>query len=272
MLKWFRPLLKMLVVAGGCLLAGNAVAQQSEGLWASVQKSGTLRCGAAQTPPYIIKDVATGEYSGYWVALCREFAEVLKVKPEFIDTTWDNMIAGLQAGKWDLAPSLTMTPQRALAITFSAPVATTETTLVYNKDNPKFSTKPKSIADVDQTGMVIAVTSGTAQEKSATEVIKNATLMRLPSPDEIRLALMSKRADAVLDTSTSNEIFAAAHPDWAVLMYPVPAINKRGASFGLRRDTSPADLQVLNIFIEDMKTTGRVDQLIQEAIQQSVKK
>lgn len=262
-------ILPALALAGVFASSTMALAQEG-GLWSAVQKAGMLRCATAEAQPYIMKDPATGEYTGYFVELCREFAKVLKVKPEFVDTTWDNVVAGLQARKWDLAMSLTATPQRALAITYSKPVSQTEVSLVYNKSNPKIS-EPKSIGDVDKAGITIAVTSGTAQDKLLTETIQNANIMRLPSADEIRLAVMSKRADIIVDTSSANDIYAAVHSNWAVVLRPVPALNKQGVSFGLRRDTSPADMQVLDIFITDMIASGRMDVLITNAIEQASK-
>lgn len=68
-----------------------------------------------------MRDPATGDYSGFYADLCREFADVLKVKPEFVDTTWDNIVAGLQAGKWDVSLALNRTPARAMAVQFSIP-------------------------------------------------------------------------------------------------------------------------------------------------------
>lgn len=254
----------------GIFASSTMASAQEGGLWSAVQKAGKLRCATAEAQPYIMKDPATGEYTGYFVELCREFAEVLKVKPEFVDTTWDNVVAGLQAQKWDLAMALTATPQRALAITFSKPVTQTEVSLVYNKSNPKLS-EPKSIGDVDKPGITLAVTSGTAQDKLLTEIIKNANIMRLPSADEIRLAVMSKRADVIVDTSSANDVYAAVHSDWAVVLRPAPALNKQGVSFGLRRDTSLADLQALDIFITDLIASGRMDVLIKNAIEQAAK-
>lgn len=253
----------------GTSFAGQASAQATTGLWSTVQQAGELRCGAGEAPPYVMKDPADGEYSGFFVEMCREFATVLNVKPVFVDSSWDNMVAGLQAGKWDLAMSLTATPQRALAITFSNPVSTTETTFAYNESNPKF-TEPKSLADFDQAGVTIAVTSGTAQDKVLTDLIKNATIMRLGATSELRLSLMSRRSDVVFDTSAANDIFAVANPDSIVVVQPEPALEKRGVSFGLRRDTSAADLQVLNLFIQDNIVTGKVDAMIQKALASTV--
>lgn len=257
------------VLAIGLFLPSGASAQ-SEGVWTAVQKSGELRCGAGEAPPYVMKDPATNEYSGFFVEMCRGFAKVLDVKPVFIDTSWDNMVAGLQASKWDLAMSLTATPQRALAITFSAPVSATETTFAFNKGNPKFK-DAKSFADFDVAGVTIAVTSGTAQDKVLTDLVKNATVMRLGATSELQLSLMSRRSDVVFDTSAANDIFAAANPDALVVLRPSPALNKRGVSFGLRRNTSAADLQVINLFIEDSIASGHVEALIKQALAKVVK-
>lgn len=261
--KGFR--LALVAAAAAVMSLTTPVLAQTPGLWDGVKQNGELRCGAGEAPPYVMKDPATGEYSGLFVEMCRRFADVLQVKSTFVDSSWDNMVAGLQAGKWDLAMSLTATPQRALAITFSDPAWTTETTFTYNSSNPKFS-NPTSLADFDQSGVTIAVTSGTAQDKILTDSIKNASIMRLGATSELRLSLMSRRADAVFDTSAANDIFAAANADTLLVVRPEPALDKRGVSFGLRRDTSPADLQVLNLFILDSINSGTVDTLIKDAL------
>jgi polar amino acid transport system substrate-binding protein len=128
-----------------------------------------------------MRDPATGEYSGFYADLCREFAVVLKVKPEFVDTTWDNIVAGLQAGKWDMSLALNRTPARAMAVQFSIPAMEYQISLAYNKKNPKIPVGSASVADIDKAGVTIAVMSGTAQDKAISAVVKNATIMRLPA-------------------------------------------------------------------------------------------
>ncbi|MDE3027613.1 MAG: transporter substrate-binding domain-containing protein, partial [Paracoccaceae bacterium] len=109
-----KPFAAAVVVA-----ASMAGAAHADGYWQKVQAAGVLRCGAAVAPPYVMRDPATGAYSGFFADLCREFADTLKVKPQFVDTTWDNIVAGLQAGKWDMSLALNRTPARAMAINFS---------------------------------------------------------------------------------------------------------------------------------------------------------
>ncbi|MDC7745755.1 MULTISPECIES: substrate-binding periplasmic protein [Rhizobium] len=262
--------LPALALMGG-LSATAAHAQTTEGYWQGVQKAGTLRCGAAVAPPYVMRDPATGEYSGFFADLCKEFADVLKVKPEFVDTTWDNIVAGLQAGKWDLSLALNRTPTRAMAVQFSIPAMEYQISLAYNKNNPKITAGAASVADIDKAGVTLAVMSGTAQDKAISAAVKNATIMRLPGNDETRLAVTSKRADILVDASDTNQLFTQSNPDWAVALNPTPALAKQGVAFGLPHNLSAADVEVVDIFLEEKVATGHVDELIKKAVDEVLK-
>jgi polar amino acid transport system substrate-binding protein len=260
-----RNVIACATAIGALLSVAPAQAADTQ-LWKDIQKAGVLRCGAAVAAPYVMRDAASGQYSGFFVDLCRDFGEkVLKVKVEFVDTNWDNLVAGLQGGKWDLAMALNQTPERALAVAFSAPATDYQISLLVNKDNPKFSEVGNSIADYDKEGVTFAVMSGTAQDKALSAAVKNGKIMRLPGMDETRLAVMSRRADVLVDASDTNRLFAVANPDWAKEVLPAPALAKQGVAFGLRRDISFADLQVLNIYVTQRRETGEIDALVDKA-------
>lgn len=234
--------------------------------WQEIQKAGVLRCGAAVAAPYVMRDAINGNYRGFFADLCRDFGErVLKVKVEFVDTNWDNLVAGLQGSKWDLAMALNQTPERALAVSFSAPATDYQVSLLVNKDNPKLIGAGNSLADYDKKGITFAVMSGTAQDKAISAVVKEGTIMRLPGMDETRMAVMSRRADVLVDASDTNRLFAVANPGWAKEVLPEPALAKQGVSFGVSRDTPAADLQVLNIYLTQLRETGAIDDLINKA-------
>lgn len=264
-MKITKPLAAFAVA--GALSAGAAAAQNGKSYWQGVQEAGVLRCGAAVAPPYVMRDPASGEYSGFFADLCREFAETLQVKPEFVDTTWDNIVAGLQAGKWDVSLALNRTPVRAMAVQFSIPAMEYQVSLAYNKDNPKITAGAKSVADIDVAGVTLAVMSGTSQDKAISAVIKNATILRLPTNDETRLAVVSRRADILVDASDTNLLFTQAN-DWAVALNPEPALAKQGVSFGLPYGLTGADVAVVDIFLEERVATGHVDSLIKKAADQ----
>lgn len=264
MTKILKPLAAAAVATAA--LSGTALAQDGQGYWQGVQAAGVLRCGAAVAPPYVMRDPASGEYSGFYAELCREFAATLEVKPEFVDTTWDNIVAGLQAGKWDVSLALNRTPARAMAINFSVPAMEYQISLAYNKDNPKIPANPASVADIDVEGVTLAVMSGTAQDKAISAAIKTATILRLPTNDETRLAIISKRADILVDASDTNQLFTQSNPDWAVAFNPEPALAKQGVAFGLPAGLSAQDVEVVNIFLEERVATGHVDELIRQSV------
>lgn len=269
MARFFPGSIRNLIASAaaiGALLAQVPAQAAETQIWKDIQKAGVLRCGAAVAAPYVMRDAASGQYSGYFVELCRDFGEqVLKVKVEFVDTSWDNIVAGVQSNKWDLAMALNQTPERALALAFSVPATEYQVSLLVNKDNPKFAEAGNSVADYDKEGVTFAVMSGTAGDKLISAAMKNARIMRLPGMDETRMALMSRRADVLVDANDTNHLFALANPGWSKEILPEPALAKQGVSFGLRRDISPADLQVLNIYLTQRRETGEIDALIDKA-------
>ncbi|WP_157264005.1 substrate-binding periplasmic protein [Azohydromonas aeria] len=263
---------RLLAAAALGTVAVAATAQQpGPGYWQQVQKNGVLRCGAAVAPPYVMRDPATGEYSGFFADLCRQFADTLKVKAQFVDTNWDNLVTGLQSGKWDMSMALNRTPARAMAVNFSIPAMQYQISLAYNKSNPKLAGNPRSIADIDKPEITLAVMSGTAQDKALSAAVKKAKVLRLPSADETRLAVISKRADLVVDASDTNLLFTQSNADWAVAFNPVPALASQGVAFGLPLQLSAADVAVVNIFLEEKVATGEVEALIRKASDQVLK-
>lgn len=264
-----RVLAAAAVLAG--LSASPALAEGGESFWQGVQKSGQLRCGAAVYAPFVMRDPTTGAYSGFFADLCRQYADVLKVKAVFVDTTWDNIVAGLQAGKWDMSLALNRTPERALAVSFSIPAVQYEVTLAYNKNNPKVGAAPKSMADVDKAGMTVAVTSGTVQDKAVSAVLKQAQVLRLPSEDEARLAVLSKRADLLAGGSDANQLFLQSHADTITTFAPQPALMKQGVAFGFPHQLSYTDIEAFNIFLEQKVATGEINAMFEKSVDEVLK-
>jgi len=241
------------------------IAHAEDATWQNVRKAGVLRCGAAVAAPYVMRDPASGQYSGYFVALCRDFAEnVLHVKAQFVDTSWDNQVAGLQSGKWDMAMALNKTPERAKAVAFSVPATDYQISLLINEKNPKFAGAGNSLAEYDKPGVTIAVISGTAADKAVSSAVKHATLMRLPGSDETRMALMSRRADILADANDTNHLFALAN-HWTREVLPVPALAKQGVSFALALQTPPEDMATLDAYLTQRREAGEIDTLVDQA-------
>jgi len=242
---------------------------QAEGSWSAIQKKGVLRCGAAVGDPHVMRAPKSGQYSGSFVDLCRDFGEnVLKVKVQMVDATWETIVAGLQSNKWDMGMAMNSTPERALAVTFSRQVTDYQVSFTMHKDNPKLAGLGDNPADYDKPNITIAVMSGTPQDKAVSSRFKQAKVMRLTELDATRLALMSKRADVLADDNSANRLFTLSN-NWVREVYPKPALAKYGLSFGLSRDMSAADIKALDLYLVHRENLGEIDELIDKAIKEA---
>ncbi len=71
-------------------------------LISQIKQSGELRVGFASAQPWQFKDPTSGEWQGVFVDVMADWAKTLDVKFVPVATTWDNIIAGLQAGQYDV--------------------------------------------------------------------------------------------------------------------------------------------------------------------------
>jgi cystine transport system substrate-binding protein len=88
---------------------------------AAVQEAGVLRVGTEGTyAPFSFHDSSTDELTGYDVDVITAVAEHLGVEPEFSETTWDSIFAGLEANRYDvIANQVSITDERVEKYDFS---------------------------------------------------------------------------------------------------------------------------------------------------------
>ena len=254
------------VALSATAMTAPVAAQERETLWTDAQERGTLRVGVAEAPPLLVRDPQTGNWSGYFLDVLNGFAAELDVEIEVVETTWGNMVAGLQAGRWDISSALNRKPQRALAINYSIPIWSYEIGLLYDTRNPKITEDMTSLADFDREDITIAVMQGAAGDLSISPQIENANIIRLDGANEGRLAIISKRADVFATDSDIHRITILQNPEWAAQVLPDPAIAKQGIAFGLRKSVPLEDIQVLDIYLEEQVATGNVQRLYEAAV------
>ncbi|TAL86956.1 MAG: transporter substrate-binding domain-containing protein [Candidimonas sp.] len=84
-----------------------------------IVSSGVLNAGAAILSPWLLQDPKTSKYIGPVALISQEVAKALNVKLEYVPATWDTLIAGLLAKKYEIAAAAILaTPQREKAIGF----------------------------------------------------------------------------------------------------------------------------------------------------------
>ena len=102
----------------------------------SIQKSGKLVValeGAWQ--PWSYHD-ASDTLVGYDVEVSRAIAEKLGVEPEYVESDWDSLFAGLDAVRYDMVCNgVEVTEERAKTYAFTTPYGYIHTALAVRKDN-----------------------------------------------------------------------------------------------------------------------------------------
>ncbi|WP_374952934.1 amino acid ABC transporter substrate-binding protein [Rathayibacter sp. AY1A4] len=105
--------------------SGEGTASASSGLTlAEVEESGKLTIGTEGTyPPFSFHaDGGTGALTGYDVDVITAVAEKLGVEPDFQETQWDAMFAGLDGARFDvIANQVSINDEREAKYDFSEP-------------------------------------------------------------------------------------------------------------------------------------------------------
>jgi len=82
-----------------------------------------------------------GELEGFDIDVAATIAKGLGVEPCFVTPSWDLIVAGNWAGRWDVSVgSMTVTPERAKVLYFAQPYYTTPAALFVYKDNTTYKT------------------------------------------------------------------------------------------------------------------------------------
>ena len=105
-------------------LLGPAEAQQkAESTWDLIKRTGKVRMGVFDFPPYFLRDKATGEWVGAMIEMGKDVAKELDVKYEPVEVGgFGEAVLTLQSGKVDFNFALQATPKRSTAIDFAGPI------------------------------------------------------------------------------------------------------------------------------------------------------
>ena len=116
--------------------AASGAASAGGDLLSTIQSRGTLIValeGAWQ--PWSFHD-ADDTLVGYDVEVSRAIAEKLGVEPEYVESDWDSLFAGMDAGRYDMVCNgVEVTEERSKTYDFTTPYGYIHTALAVKKDN-----------------------------------------------------------------------------------------------------------------------------------------
>lgn len=132
------------------------------------QEEGTITLAIASEQPY--SWVEDGEPTGATIAMHEQIFSNLGIDDIKVEeVAWDNLIPGLNAGRWDVVSAgMSILPDRCAEAAFSDPEIMYTTTLAVPAGNPKGLSDLDSVAAAD--GVKLAVQSGAIEDGYAKDL------------------------------------------------------------------------------------------------------
>ncbi len=246
----------LILATAGLLLAAGSV-EAAESRLKRILDSGVLRAGTTgDWNPMTIRDPASNSYKGYDIDMLSELAADLGVRIEFVPTDWKTIVQGIQADKYDITGSASLSPARAKVAGFSDPyfeLATVPLTL--KKNAGRF----KDWGDLDRPDVTVAATLGTVQEQQVKQFFPNAKHKIVESPARDFQEVLAGRADAHITSNVEAATLVERYPEMMVV--PVGAPRARTPIAMLLPQDDQVWINWVNHWIRLKRARGFFDEL-----------
>ena len=199
---------------------------------------------------------------GYDVEVSRAIAEKLGVEPEYVESDWDSLFAGLDAGRYDMVCNgVEATDERAKTYDFTEPYGYIHTALAVRKDNGEITSfedlKGKTTANsLASTYMELAESYG-------------ATVQGIDTLEETIQLLTAGRIDATLNANVSFYDYLNVHPD-ADFKLVAQTEDASHVAIPIVKSEDSSFLDALNSAIDELRADGTLKELSEKYFGQDI--
>ncbi|MCR3757629.1 amino acid ABC transporter substrate-binding protein [Clostridium felsineum] len=236
--------LTLIVGITGCSSSTSKTAKNS---LEKIKSEGKLRIGTEGTyAPFTFHD-SKGDLTGFDVDIAKEVSKRIGVKPEFVETKWDGMFAGLDANRFDVVINeVAIKPDRKVKYDFSTPYITSRATLIVRKDDNTI----KSFADLKGKKSAQSLTSNLANIAKS----NGAEIVQVDGFNASVDLLTSNRVDATINDSLSYLDLKKQKPNAPIKA--VASYNDASQSAAMFKKGNPELVAAVNTALKDMKSDG----------------
>lgn len=213
----------------------------------AIKASGKIRIGTEGTyAPFTFHD-KDGKLTGFDVEIAQEVSKRLGVEPEFFETPWDGIFAGLDAGRFDVVfNEVTIRADRQEKYDFSDPYIVSKAVLLVHEDNNEI----KKLADLKGKKSAQSLTS------NLTDIAKEngAEVVGTDGFNQAIDLLITKRVDATINDGLSYLDLKKQKPD--VKIKVVDETTEASQNGALFQKGNEEFVQAVNEALAAMKSDG----------------
>lgn len=238
---------KLIAILAAVLLVVAVSAFAEDDALAKIQQRGTLIIATeGNWSPWTYHD-ENDVLTGLDVEIGTLIAHGIGVEPEFQETDWDAILAGVDSGRFDIACNgVGYTEARAEKYSFSTPYVYTHKVLVVRDDNEDI----KTVADLS--GKTTANSPSSTYAQLAEDA--GATVTYVSTLVETITLLEQGRVDATINAQGSIEDYLKEHPEAKIKI--VEVLEGDPVAYPVRKGE---DTETLVAAINEILETARQD-------------
>ncbi|OIK16426.1 amino acid ABC transporter substrate-binding protein [Bacillus sp. MUM 116] len=225
----------------------QSASKGNQDLLAKIKSDGKILIGTEGTyAPFTFHD-KSGKLTGFDVEVATEVAKRLGVTPEFKETQWDGMFAGLDAKRFDMiANEVGIRPDRQQKYDFSDGYITSNAVLIVRNDDNKV----KKFEDIKGLNSAQSMTSNYADIARK----YGATIVGVEGFNQAIDLLASKRVDVTVNDKISYLDYKKQKPDAPVKI--AAQSNDASKSGFMFRKNNQTLVDAVNKALKDMIADG----------------
>ncbi|NTU76509.1 MAG: amino acid ABC transporter substrate-binding protein [Alphaproteobacteria bacterium] len=243
--------------------APNDASPSSDAAYDRVLSSGTLRCGYILYPPNLMRDPATGDFSGIFYDLTQDLARRLNFKVEWVEeVSWATYIEGLKLHRYDaMCSGAWSSAAEGRMVGYSRPIFYSPYYVYVRSDDMRFDDDLNKLNDQ---GVVFSVGDGRMGSIIASADFPRAKQYSIPQASDdsqMIMNLTTLKGDATLLEPYSASLFLKSNPG---TLRPLRFGNPVRV-FPTRYILPLGDTKMQNMFdsaLEEMMNSGVIDPII----------